>query len=54
MGEFCFNLTYNSWTPVVFDISSIAANQATVYIKFAMGPTDSSKDSLGGISITLK
>jgi hypothetical protein len=37
-----FDLTDNQWTQVVFDISSIAANQPTVYIKFAMGPTDSS------------
>ncbi len=35
-----FNITDNQWTPVVFDISSIAANQRTVYIKFTMGPTN--------------
>ena len=38
-----FDLTDKVWIPVVFDISSIAANQATVYIKFAMGPTSSSE-----------
>jgi hypothetical protein len=32
----------NQWIPFVLDISSIAANQATVYIKFTMGPTNSS------------
>jgi hypothetical protein len=37
-----FDLTDNQWTQVVFDISAIAANQPTVYIKFSMGPTDSS------------
>jgi len=38
-----FDLTDNQWIPVVFDISSIAANKATVYIKFTMGPTNSSR-----------
>jgi hypothetical protein len=38
-----FDLTDNSWIQTVFDISSIAANQATLYIKFTMGPTDSLK-----------
>jgi hypothetical protein len=33
----------NQWVPVVLDISSIAANQATIYIKFTMGPTNSSR-----------
>ncbi len=37
-----FNLTDDQWTPVVYDISQIAANQPTVYIKFTMGPTNSS------------
>lgn len=37
-----FDLTDDQWIPVVYDISSIAANQATVYIKFAMGPTNAS------------
>jgi hypothetical protein len=37
-----FDLTDNQWIQVVFDISSIAANQGTVYIKFTMGSTDSS------------
>jgi hypothetical protein len=31
----------DQWTQVIFDISSMAANQPTVYIKFTMGPTDS-------------
>jgi hypothetical protein len=35
-----FDVTDNQWTQVVFDISSIAANQETVYIKFTMGPTN--------------
>ncbi len=35
-----FNITDNQWTQVVFDVSSIAANQRTVYIKFIMGPTN--------------
>jgi hypothetical protein len=35
-----FDLTDNQWIQVVFDISSIAANQGAVYIKFTMGPTD--------------
>jgi hypothetical protein len=35
-----FNVTDNQWTQVVFDISSIAAHQGTVYIKFTMGPTN--------------
>ena len=37
-----FNLIDNQWIQVVYDISSVAANQATVYIKFTMGPTNSS------------
>ena len=36
-----FDLTDNQWAQVVYDISSIAANQPTVYIEFTMGPTDS-------------
>jgi len=35
-----FNITDNQWTQVVFDISSSAANQGTVYIAFTMGPTN--------------
>ena len=31
----------NQWTPVVFDISEVAAGEGSVYIKFTMGPTDS-------------
>jgi len=37
------DLMDNEWVPAVFDISSVAANQATVYIKFTMGPTNSSR-----------
>jgi len=36
------SLTGNAWTEMSYDISSVAANQSTVYIKFTMGPTDSS------------
>jgi hypothetical protein len=35
-----FDITDNQWIQVVFDISSIAANQGNVYIKFTMGPTN--------------
>jgi YD repeat-containing protein len=38
-----FDLIDNKWTQVVFDISSIATNQANVYIKFSMGPTNSTR-----------
>lgn len=38
-----YDLTDGQWTRAVFDISSIAANQETVYIKFTMGPTNSSR-----------
>ncbi len=41
-----FNLTDDQWIQVAYDISSVAANQPTVYIKFAMGPTNAS----GGFS----
>jgi YD repeat-containing protein len=37
------DLIDSQWVPVVLDISSIAANQGTVYIKFTMGPTNSSR-----------
>lgn len=37
------DLMDNQWMPVVIDISDIASNQATVYIKFTMGPTNSSR-----------
>jgi len=37
------DLMDSQWVPVVLDISSIAANQATVYIKFTMWPTNSSR-----------
>ena len=29
------------WTPVVFDISGVAAGEGSVYVKFTMGPTNS-------------
>jgi hypothetical protein len=35
------DLMDDQWVPFTLDISSIAANHATVYIKFAMGPTNS-------------
>jgi hypothetical protein len=31
-----YDLTDDQWTQIVFDISSVAANQGTVYIKFNM------------------
>jgi hypothetical protein len=31
----------NRWTPVMFDISEVAAGEGSVYIKLTMGPTDS-------------
>ncbi|MEO0228267.1 MAG: FG-GAP-like repeat-containing protein [candidate division WOR-3 bacterium] len=37
-----YDLKDNQWIQVVYDISAIAANQPTVYIKFTMGPTNSS------------
>jgi hypothetical protein len=37
-----FDLIDNQWIQVVYDISSVAANQATVYVKFTMGPTNAS------------
>jgi hypothetical protein len=37
----------NEWVPAVYDISSIASNQATVYIRFTMGPTNSSRQFSG-------
>ena len=33
----------SQWVPVVLDISSIASNQKALYIKFTMGPTNSSR-----------
>ena len=38
-----FDLTENQWTQVIYDISSVAANQGTVYVKFTMGPTNSTR-----------
>ncbi len=37
-----FNLTDDQWIQVVYDISSVAAHQATVYVKFVMGPANAS------------
>ena len=31
-----------TWTQLSYDISAVADNQATVYVRFGMGPTDSS------------
>jgi hypothetical protein len=41
------DLMDNEWVPAVYDISSIASNQATVYIRFTMGPTNSSRQFSG-------
>lgn len=35
-------ITDSRWTPQTFDISVIADNQPTVYVRWGMGPTDSS------------
>ena len=35
-------ITDNAWTPVEIDISAIADNQSTVYVRWTMGVTDSS------------
>lgn len=37
-----YDITDDQWFRYAFDISSIAANQEAVYIKFTMGPTDDS------------
>jgi hypothetical protein len=37
------DLMDNQWVPVVLDISSYAASQGTLYVKFTMGPTNSSR-----------
>ena len=37
----------NQWTPVIFDISEVAAGEGSVYIKFTMGPTDSASGYSG-------
>jgi hypothetical protein len=37
------DLMDSQWMPFVLDISSVAANQGTVSIKFTMGPTNSSR-----------
>ena len=37
----------SQWTPVTYDISSVAAGQGSVYIKFTMGPTNSARDYSG-------
>lgn len=41
------DLTDNQWVPFVIDISDIAADQGTVYIKFTMGPTNSLRSFSG-------
>ena len=33
-------VTDSNWTPVMYDISSVAAGRSTVYIRWGMGPTD--------------
>jgi VCBS repeat-containing protein len=40
-------LTDSSWTLQTFDISSVADQQATVYVRFGMGTTDSSWEFSG-------
>jgi len=37
------DLVDDQWVPFVLDISEIASNQGTVYVKFGMGPTNSSR-----------
>jgi len=37
----------NQWTPVVYDISRVAAGEKSVFIKFTMGPTDSTGNYSG-------
>lgn len=41
------DLMDNQWVPFVIDISEIAANQETVYVKFTIGPTNSSRSFSG-------
>jgi hypothetical protein len=41
--NFPVDLTDNQWTPFVLDISDIAANQGTVYVKFGRSTTNSSR-----------
>ena len=38
-----YDLTDDQWTQAVFDISDLAANEPTVYIRFTMGPTNSTR-----------
>lgn len=37
------DLKDNQWIPMVLDISEIASNQSTLYIKFTLGPNNSSR-----------
>lgn len=41
------DLMDNQWVPFVIDISDIAADQGTVYVKFTMGPTNSLRSFSG-------
>ena len=41
------SFTDSDWTLVNYDISAVADNEATVYIRFDMGPTDSSVEYPG-------
>ncbi|MEN8127859.1 MAG: hypothetical protein ABFR90_08665, partial [Planctomycetota bacterium] len=40
-------VTDSSWTPQTFDISAIADNQSTVYIRWGMGPTNNNQNYSG-------
>jgi len=41
------SFTDSDWTQVIYDISSVADDESTVYIRFDMGPTDSSVEYPG-------
>jgi hypothetical protein len=42
-----YDLEDDQWTQVVIDITDIAADEPTVYIKFTMGPTNSTRPFSG-------
>jgi len=42
-----YDLTDDQWTQAVIDITDIAADEPTVYIKFTMGPTNSTRPFSG-------
>ncbi|WP_320046808.1 C25 family cysteine peptidase [uncultured Ilyobacter sp.] len=41
------NITDYAWTEVAYDISAVADGQSTVYVRWGMGPTDSSNNYPG-------